>query len=100
MDPMRLTREEVDHIASLARLELTEEEKNLFRDQLSAILGHAARLQAIDTASIEPTSTVLARRAPLRPDAARPGLSVKEALSNAPSAEADQFRVPPVQEQP
>ena len=95
---MRLTLAEVEHIASLARLELTEEEKTRFRDQLSAILEHAARLQSLDTRSIEPTSTVLARRAPLRPDAVRPGLSVQEALANAPSAEAGQFRVPPVQE--
>lgn len=95
---MSLTREEVEHIAELARLELTEEEKARYREQLSAILDYAARLQALDTSHIPPTSTVLAKRSPLRPDAATPGLSTEEALRNAPRAEQNQFRVPPVLE--
>lgn len=95
---MSLTREEVEHIAELARLELTEEEKARYREQLSAILDYAARLQALDTSHIPPTSTVLAKRSPLRPDEASQGLSVDEVLSNAPHVEDKQFRVPPVME--
>jgi aspartyl-tRNA(Asn)/glutamyl-tRNA(Gln) amidotransferase subunit C len=95
---MSLTREEVEHIAELARLDLTEEEKTRFRDQLSAILDHAAALQTVDVGHIPPTFTVLARRSPLRSDVVLPGLSVQDVLKNAPSAEDNQFRVPPVME--
>ncbi len=95
---MRLTKQEVEHIADLARLELTEEEKDRYREQLSEILDYAARLQALDTSHIPPTSTVLAKRSRLRPDVPAQGLSTEEALSNAPRAEQKQFRVPPVLE--
>lgn len=95
---MSLTLTEVEHIAELARLDLTEEEKALYREQLSAILEYADRLQAVDTSHIPPTSTVLAKRTRLRRDAAEPGLSVQEALRGAPDAEQNQFRVPPVME--
>jgi aspartyl-tRNA(Asn)/glutamyl-tRNA(Gln) amidotransferase subunit C len=96
MDAMSLTKEEVEHIAELARLELTEAEKARYREQLSAILDYAARLQALDTSHIAPTSTVLAKRTRLRPDLPSQGLSTDEALRNAPRAEQKQFRVPPV----
>lgn len=96
--PMSLTREEVEHIAELARLLLSEDEKSRYRDQLSAILDYAARLQELDTSQIQPTSTVLAKSTFLREDIVLPGLTVKEALSNAPRVEQDQFRVPPVLE--
>jgi aspartyl-tRNA(Asn)/glutamyl-tRNA(Gln) amidotransferase subunit C len=95
---MSLTKEEVEHIAELARLELTEEEKTRYREQLSDILDYAARLQALDTSHIPPTSIVLAKRTVLRPDVATNGLSTDEVLSNAPRAEQKQFRVPPVME--
>lgn len=95
---MSLTREEVEHIAELARLELTEEEKLRYREQLSAILDYAARLQAVDTSQIPPTASVLVGRSRLRPDVSAAGLSLDEALQNAPRAEDRQFRVPPVLE--
>lgn len=95
---MSLTKEEVEHIAELARLELTEAEILRYREQLSAILDYAARLQTIDTSQISPTSSVLSRRSPLRPDVPVSGLSLEEALRNAPHAEDDQFCVPPVME--
>lgn len=95
---MSLSREEVEHIAQLARLQLSEAEKERYREQLSAILAYAARLQALDTSRIPPTSTVLAKQAPLRPDLPVDGLSTQETLRNAPEAEKKQFRVPPVQE--
>ena len=93
---MSLTQSEVEHIADLARLELTEQEKARFREQLSAILDYAARLQALDTSHISPTASVLTTQAPLREDLPVQGLDVKTVLANAPQAESDQFRVPPV----
>jgi aspartyl-tRNA(Asn)/glutamyl-tRNA(Gln) amidotransferase subunit C len=95
---MALTLEEVDHIAELARLALTDEEKARYREQLSEILDYAARLQTLDTASIPPTSSVLPDRSVLRPDRPRPGLTPQDLLRNAPQSEQDQFRVPLVLE--
>ena len=93
---MALSIEEVEHIAELARLALSEAEKARYREQLSAILEYAARLQALDTSGIPPTSSVLPARSVLRADQARPGLSLEDLLRNAPQTENDQFRVPPV----
>ncbi len=93
---MALTLQEVEHIAGLARLELTAEEKERFRQQLSAILEYAASLQKLDTSSIPPTSSVLPQRSLLRPDEPRLGLSKDDLLSNAPKTEEGQFRVPRV----
>lgn len=93
---MTLTLEEVEHIAELARLRLTEAEKARFCEQLSAILDYFARLQALDTSSIPPTSSVLPAHSVLRQDEPRPGLSLEDLLRNAPDSEAGQFRVPPV----
>lgn len=93
---MPLTLEEVEHIAELARLRLSDEEKARYREQLSAILDYFAQLQALDTSQIPPTSSVLPPRSVLRPDEPRPGLTLDELLSNAPQVEGAQFRVPPV----
>jgi aspartyl-tRNA(Asn)/glutamyl-tRNA(Gln) amidotransferase subunit C len=93
---MALTREEVDHIATLARLELTPEEKESYATQLSAILDYAARLNELDTTGIPPTSSVLPELSVLRADESRPGLDTEVLLKNAPLAEQKQFRVPPV----
>lgn len=95
---MKLTLEEVEHIAELARLRLSDEEKARYGEQLSDILEYAARLQAVDTSGISPTSSVLPARSMLRSDEPRPGLSLQDALRNAPDTEKDQFRVPPVLE--
>ena len=93
---MKLTLEEVEHIAELARLQLTEAEKSRYREQLSDILDYAARLQTLDTSGIPPTSSVLPERSVLRSDEPRPGLSLVELLRNAPAVDKNQFRVPPV----
>jgi len=93
---MTLTLEEVEHIANLARLELTGEEKTRFREQLSAILDYAARLQLVDTTGIPPTSSVLPPRSVLRSDVPRPGLAREDLLRNAPEVDDGQFCVPPV----
>lgn len=95
---MPLTPQEVDHIAELARLSLSTEEKDRYREQLSAILDYADRLRALDTSGIPPTSSVLPARSVLRNDEARPGLSREELLRNAPVVENNQFRVPPILE--
>ncbi len=89
---------EVEHIADLARLELSTEEKHLFCEQLSAILDYAARLQELDTSNIPPTSIVLPAHCVLRDDEVRSGLDLHDLLRNAPQVEGEQFRVPPVLE--
>jgi aspartyl-tRNA(Asn)/glutamyl-tRNA(Gln) amidotransferase subunit C len=96
---MTLTLEEIEHIAELARLKLTEEEKARYKDQLSAILDYFTQLQALDTSQIPPTSNVLPSRSFLRPDEPRPGLTLEELLRNAPHADTAQFRVPPILDQ-
>lgn len=93
---MSLTREQVEHIAELARLELTDAEKERFREQLSDILDYATRLQTLDTTGIPPTSSVLPPRSVLRPDETRFGLTRDQLLASAPDAKDGQFRVPPV----
>ena len=95
---MKLTLAEVEHIAQLARLELTTAEKELYRQQLSAILDYAAKLQALDTSGIPPTASVLPPRSVLRPDEPRTSLPVEDVLRNASQTEDNQFRVPPVLE--
>ena len=93
---MSLTPEEVEHIALLARLDLSTAEKALFREQLSTILEHVELLQKLETSHILPTSSVLASRSRLREDEIQPGLSKEQALRNAPDENRGQFRVPPV----
>lgn len=95
---MTLTLAEVDHIAQLARLELSAEEKERYREQLSAILDYAARLQELDTEGIAPTASVLPPRSVLRPDVSAAGLNLTDLLANAPHSADDQFRVPLVLE--
>jgi aspartyl-tRNA(Asn)/glutamyl-tRNA(Gln) amidotransferase subunit C len=95
---MTLTLEQVQHIARLARLQLSLDELELYREQLSDILDYAARLQELDTADIPPTASVASGSRPLRLDIPRPGLDLDALLQNAPQTEQDQFRVPPVLE--
>lgn len=97
---MILSQKEVEHIAKLARLELTAEEKERYQQQLSAILDYAARLQELDTSGIAPTASVLVDRSVLRADEPCSGLSLEQVLRNAPQHENDQFKVPPVMEKP
>jgi aspartyl-tRNA(Asn)/glutamyl-tRNA(Gln) amidotransferase subunit C len=93
---MSLTINEVTHIADLARLSLTEDELALYREQLSAILDYASRLQQVDTQDVPITSSVLPFQSVLREDVVVPGLEVDAALKNASSTENCQFKVPPV----
>ena len=90
---MNIDRATVIHIAELARLELTEEEIDLYAGQLSQVLSYAAELQALDTDAIPPTASVLPLSNVLRPDEARPGLPRDEALANAARVADRQFAV-------
>ena len=95
---MELTREIVENIAELAKLDLTEAEIDRYRDQLAAILDYADMLNALDTEHIPPTASVLPIVNAFREDVAKPGLSPDAALAAAPDAEAQQFRVDAVLE--
>ena len=95
---MALTLAEVEHIAELAKLRLSDEEKARFREQLSAILDYAEILNRLDTSAIPPTATVLPLRTVLRPDEVIPSLPREQLLANAPAAQAGMFQVPPVLE--
>jgi aspartyl-tRNA(Asn)/glutamyl-tRNA(Gln) amidotransferase subunit C len=93
---MPLSQKEVDHIAALARLELTDEQKTQYRIQLSAILDYMAKLSALDLEDVPPTSGAGLTQMSLRADETRPSLPVGTLLANAPDAEDDQFKIPPV----
>lgn len=93
---MSLTPEEVKHIAKLAHLELSDEQLALYREQLSDILDHIAKLNELDTADISPMANAVEGASPLRADEPRPSLPTEKLLQNAPSAEAGQFKVPAV----
>ena len=93
---MALTTQEVEHIAKLARLELTPDQQALYREQLSAILDYIARLRKLDTTDVPPTAGGGLSQMALRPDESRPSLPVDVLLKNAPETEADQFKIPPV----
>jgi len=93
---MSLTHEQIQHIANLARLELTEEELARYREQLSSILDHFEQLQSLDTENVPPTASIAVDQVSLRTDEPRPGLNLDELLQNAPESEQHQFRVPPV----
>ncbi len=95
---MALTPEEVEYIAGFSALEISPEEKEIYREQLSAILEYAARLGDLDTSHILPTSSVLASGNVLRPDQSRPGLGQEKLMRNAPEEDNGQFRVPPILE--
>ena len=93
-----LTVADVERIAALAHLELTDEEKQLFTRQLADILSYAEQLQVIDTTGVPATAHVNAAGGVERDDEPRPSLSVEDALANAPDAAraAGLFRVPRV----
>jgi len=96
--PAHFTPDDVDRIAELARLKLTDEERTLFARQLADILAYAEQIQQVDTQGIPPTSHAFASPESLREDQDRPGLSRDDALASAPDANRDAglFRVPKV----
>jgi aspartyl-tRNA(Asn)/glutamyl-tRNA(Gln) amidotransferase subunit C len=90
---MKLTRAEVEHVAHLARLDLTNDEIERYQEQLSAVLEYAESLNELDTTAIPPTATVLPLRTVLRADEPQPSFSSEDILANAPDRDGQFFRV-------
>jgi len=90
----RLSRTDVEHVANLARLELTGDEVEQFTEQLIVILDHAQDVAALDLEGVPPTAHPLPLVNVLRPDEVRPTLDRDEVLAQAPAAEDHRFRVP------
>ncbi len=97
---MKLSQDEVQHIASLAQLDLSPDEQRLYGEQLSAILAHFEKLQELDTEEIPPTATVFPLYSVMRDDVARllEEGTRRAILANAPDAEDGCFRVPAILE--
>jgi len=96
---MEISRQDVEKVALLARLQVTEDEKEMFAKQLSQVLTHVEQLNRYDTAGVEPTTTVMGQVNVFRDDVARPSLPVEKALANAPEREGDGFGVPKIIEE-
>ena len=94
MTPPRITRADVEHVAKLARLALTDDEIEQFTGQLGSILEHAARITALDTADVPPTAHPFPLKNVLRPDEPRPSWPRERVLEVAPDAGDGGFRVP------
>jgi aspartyl-tRNA(Asn)/glutamyl-tRNA(Gln) amidotransferase subunit C len=90
----KISRAEVERVARLARLALTEDEEARMTSQLDAILGYMETLRGLETEGVEPTTTVVPMGSVLREDAVRPSLGREAALANAPDREDVFFRVP------
>jgi len=95
---MKLSKEEIEHVALLARLQLSEEEKERLTGHLNQIMVHFEKLQELDTSEVEPTSHSIPVENVLREDVAGPSLPVEDVIANAPEARDDQFVVPQVVE--
>ena len=96
---MALTKAEVEHVARLARLELSEKEQEEFTGQLNDILGFVEKLNQLDTTSIEPTAHAIPVTNVFRPDQAGTSLEQDKALANAPDRVDDYFKVPKILEE-
>ncbi|MBW2359726.1 MAG: Asp-tRNA(Asn)/Glu-tRNA(Gln) amidotransferase subunit GatC [Deltaproteobacteria bacterium] len=92
----RISRQEVEHVAALARLVLEESEAERAVGELEALLDYAALLESVDTEGVPPTSHVLALATPMRDDTASESLEPESALANAPEREGSAFVVPRV----
>jgi len=93
---MKITREEVENVAMLARLELSEEEKDLFTGQMDAILAYVDKLNELDTFDVVPTSHAVPMENAFRNDVVRPSMGADMALANAPERAEGFYRVPKV----
>ncbi len=91
---MSISTEDVEHVARLARLRLSVEEKEMFRRQLSDVLEHARRISEVDTTGVPPTNHAIPLSNVYREDVETASLPVEEAISNAPWAQDGAFRVP------
>lgn len=95
---MKISREEVTHVARLARIDLTEDEITRYSEQLSNLFDHFENLQQVNTDDVPPTAQSIDLRSVMRDDAVLPSLSPEEVLANAPHREENSFRVRPVLE--
>ncbi len=89
-----VTREDVIHIADLAKLDFSEEELEKFADEFSKILEYVSQLREVDTEGIEPTFSISAKIQPLREDVVKPSLPKEEVLKNAPEEQYGYFKLP------
>jgi aspartyl-tRNA(Asn)/glutamyl-tRNA(Gln) amidotransferase subunit C len=94
-----ISREDVEHVAALARLGLSDDEIDLMQDQLNRILEAVGQLQSVDTSSVGPTAQVIEMENVMRDDVARPGLTREAALANAPVREGALLRTPVILEE-
>ncbi|HEX5367297.1 MAG TPA: Asp-tRNA(Asn)/Glu-tRNA(Gln) amidotransferase subunit GatC [Acidimicrobiales bacterium] len=92
----QITREQVAHVAGLARLQLTDDELATFTSQLAKVLDHARDVEALDVGDVPPTAHPFPLQNVLRPDEPAPGLDRAAVLDGAPAVEGARFRVPPV----
>ncbi|WP_339788926.1 Asp-tRNA(Asn)/Glu-tRNA(Gln) amidotransferase subunit GatC [Paenibacillus sp. FSL R7-0313] len=95
---MSISNNDVQHVAKLARLNLTAEEEQTLTGQLNAILKYAEKLNELDTDDIEPTTHVLHVSNVMREDETKESLSIEQVMRNAPEEEDGQFKVPAVME--
>ena len=93
---MSISLKDVEHVAQLARLELSDAEKEQFTVQLNAILEYAEKLNELNTDGVEPTSRATGMENVLREDEVRPSLPIEKVLKNAPDEDENQIRVPAV----
>lgn len=91
-----ISKDQVKHVANLARLSLSEEEADMFTDHLSSIIEYAEQLNELDTENVEPTTHVLDLKNVLRKDEPKEWISKEEALINAPDKQDGYFRVPSI----
>jgi aspartyl-tRNA(Asn)/glutamyl-tRNA(Gln) amidotransferase subunit C len=91
---MRISRQEVEHVALLARLKLSEAEMNQYTEQLNSILEYAALLEQIDTSNVAPTAHAVQLANVFRDDVVKPSMAQEKVLQNAPDADDGFFRVP------
>jgi aspartyl-tRNA(Asn)/glutamyl-tRNA(Gln) amidotransferase subunit C len=94
----RISKDQVKHVAHLARLAVTDEEAEMLTEQLDKIIGFAEELNELDTDNVEPTTHVLELKNILREDEVRNSVSVDEAMKNAPAQKDGQFKVPNILE--
>jgi aspartyl-tRNA(Asn)/glutamyl-tRNA(Gln) amidotransferase subunit C len=93
---MSLSEKDVQYVAKLARLQVTDEEIGRYTQQLANILGYVEQLSKLDTANVEPLTHPLDVKNVFRPDEIRPSLTQAEVLSNAPEPQSGHFKVPKI----
>lgn len=93
---VKISSKEVEHVALLARLELTTQETEEYTNQLNSILDYAAMLEKLDTTNVIPTAHAVPLYNVMREDAVKPSMNVEKVLANAPDAENGFFRVPKI----